>query len=53
MRDYYDTIEQIARRLLKVFAVALSKTPAFFKWRTRIVKLQLYQVESLSSCSRA
>ncbi|KAE9097716.1 hypothetical protein PF010_g15841 [Phytophthora fragariae] len=30
MRAYYDEMEHIARRLLKVFAVALGETPAFF-----------------------
>lgn len=30
LREHYDTTEQIARRLLKVFAVALGKTPEFF-----------------------
>ncbi|KAG6585108.1 2OG-Fe(II) oxygenase superfamily protein [Phytophthora cinnamomi] len=30
MRAYYDKMEHIARRLLKVFAVALGEKPAFF-----------------------
>ncbi|GMF27369.1 unnamed protein product [Phytophthora fragariaefolia] len=30
MRSYYDKMEHIARRLLKVFAVALGKKPTFF-----------------------
>ncbi|GMF27367.1 unnamed protein product [Phytophthora fragariaefolia] len=30
MREYYDKMEYISRRLLKVFAVALGEEPAFF-----------------------
>ncbi|KAG3112851.1 hypothetical protein PI124_g8650 [Phytophthora idaei] len=30
MRSYYDKMEHVARRLLKVFAVALGEEPAFF-----------------------